>query len=158
MSTKSEKHTIQFYSSKISATGLLSRKENGNCVDRKKVQILGPTRIGRQAPHGYRERKTKSHENNWKLTLNAQDLSHRWTEGKIGGRESHQELATEAIPRTSSSRTAVGLANVVKFTFLFFIGMDRIAILVDLLKVGGLPLNSISCCKEFRLQEMAIPL
>ena len=34
------------------------------------------------------------------------------------------------------------LANMVKFTFLFFIGMDRIAILVDLLKLGGLPLTS----------------
>ena len=34
------------------------------------------------------------------------------------------------------------LANMVRCTFLFFVGMDRIAILVDFLTVGGLPLIS----------------
>ena len=42
----------------------------------------------------------------------------------------------------------------VKFIFLFFIGMDWIAILVDLLKVGRLPL--ISICLQGVSVEMNI--
>ena len=48
------------------------------------------------------------------------------------------------------------MEHLVRLIFIL-VGMDRIAILVDLFKVGGLPMNCFSN-KVFRLQEMAILL
>ena len=120
------------------------------------MQTHGPTRRGRPVLRGDQKRTIKMRE---RVELYCQRPRTRLANGQkgrlLGGREGHQELATsrcttkqssdladlpnstEAIPRMSS-RTIVEVAHVVRFT-LFFIGMDRIAILVDLFTVEGLP-------------------
>ena len=87
-------------------------------------------------------RERQRYENKLKLTLNAQGpvspMDRR--ESPLGGREKPSRTCdskminkkilrpcrlipdlTEAIPRTSSSRMTVELADIVKFTFFFFI-------------------------------------
>ena len=83
---------------------------DGNCVDGKNVQTFGPIRIGKQEVGSQRPRTCLTDGPKGRL---------------LGGRESYQELAvasctikqssdpaeppnsTKAIPRMSSSRTAV---------------------------------------------------
>ena len=81
----------------------------------------------------------------------SKDQFHRWSKRKILWR--HQEVATARWTAKQSSylaelpnsteavpRTTVELARVVRF-ILFFIGMDRVAILGDLFIVGGVPMS-----------------
>ena len=111
--------------------------------------------------HTATRRERQRCEKNWKLKINVEGFV-----SQIVKREEHLKAlkvdnnlqqhagytkqssgpaglpaSTEAIPRASSSRTAVELANTVKVTFLFLTGMDTIEIL-DLLSVEGLPLMS----------------
>ena len=119
------------------------------------------------------ERKQR-YENNWKLALNAQGPIVPMTERenyfeavvaikdlrqKDDQESNHPNLPShQTRQRTFHSRKTLKMEYLSRVIFVL-VGMDRIAILVDLPQVGGLPTNLISFShKEFRLQEVASPL
>ena len=102
------------------------------------------------------------YENNRKLALNAQRRLLRSCPGNKRFASERQtwrllsDFTAPSDPSKTISRKAMEMEYLVHTIFVR-VGMDKIANVLDLSKVGGLQINYFSN-KEFRSQEMAIPL
>ena len=141
------------------------------------MQIVGPTSHWKTSPVRLPGEKDKDARTNWMLALHAQGLVSPMDkrESPLGIREKPSRTcfskmniqailrscrllpnSTEAIPRTSSSRTAVELANMVGFAFFLLHRQGTVALfciifLVDFHRESGRTTDAISILQEVSL-------